>query len=112
MDDWKAGGMVRHAVCSHAPFRARVAALVAALGALVLAHPAGTAEVGVVADVTWGQPREDVDHEIELLRAAGVRWIRANVNWAGLEPPSSARGRRPLRPKSRMNTGIAAVPGA
>jgi len=41
---------------------------------------------GVVADVTWGQPRADVDREIELLRYAGVRWIRANVNWAGLEP--------------------------
>jgi hypothetical protein len=63
-----------------------VAALAAALAALVLASPAHAAEVGVVADVTWGQPRADVDREIELLRAAGVRWIRASVNWAGLEP--------------------------
>jgi polysaccharide biosynthesis protein PslG len=78
--------MARHSACSHAPFRATVVALAAALAALVLGGPAQAAEVGVVADVTWGQPREDVDREIELLRAAGVRWIRASVNWAGLEP--------------------------
>ena len=78
--------MARHSACSHAPFRATVAALTAALAALVLGAPAQAAEVGVVADVTWGQPRADVDREIELLRAAGVRWIRASVNWAGLEP--------------------------
>jgi polysaccharide biosynthesis protein PslG len=78
--------MARHSACSHAPFRATVAALAAVLAALVLGAPAQAAEVGVVADVTWGQPREDVDREIELLRAAGVRWIRASVNWAGLEP--------------------------
>src|SRR5262245_15427679 len=78
--------MARQSVCSHAPFRATVAALAAALAALVLGAPAQGAEVGVVADVTWGQPRADVDREIELLRSAGVRWIRASVNWAGLEP--------------------------
>jgi hypothetical protein len=60
--------------------------LAAAVAALALAGPAQAAEVGVVADVTWGQPRADVDREIELLRTAGVRWIRASVNWAGLEP--------------------------
>jgi hypothetical protein len=70
----------------HAPVRATLTALSAALAFLVLASPSQAAEVGVVADVTWGQPRADVDREIELLRQAGVRWIRANVNWAGLEP--------------------------
>ena len=60
--------------------------LAAAVAALALALPAQAAEVGVVADVTWGQPRADVDREIELLQEAGVRWIRASVNWAGLEP--------------------------
>jgi polysaccharide biosynthesis protein PslG len=70
----------------HAPVRAPLAALSAVLALLVLASPAQAAEVGVVADVTWGQPRADVDREIELLRQAGIRWIRANVNWAGLEP--------------------------
>jgi polysaccharide biosynthesis protein PslG len=58
----------------------------AALAALVSTQAARGADVGVVADVTWGQSRDDVDREIELLRAAGVEWIRANVNWAGLEP--------------------------
>lgn len=62
------------------------AALAAAVLGLALAPAAPAAEVGVVADVTWGQPRAEVDREIALLRAAGVRWIRANVNWAGLEP--------------------------
>lgn len=66
--------------------RAALAALGAALLGLALAPAAPAAEVGVVADVTWGQPRADVDREIALLQAAGVRWIRANVNWAGLEP--------------------------
>ena len=70
------------------PLRARaaLAALLAALLGLALAPAAPAAEVGVVADVTWGQPRAAVDREIALVRAAGVRWIRANVNWAGLEP--------------------------
>jgi hypothetical protein len=70
------------------PLRARaaLAAFATALLGLVLAPAAPAAEVGVVADVTWGQPRADIDREIALLRAAGVRWIRANVNWAGLEP--------------------------
>jgi hypothetical protein len=62
------------------------ACLLAALAALVLAQPSRAAEVGVVADVTWGQPRDAVDREIELLRAAGARWVRMSVNWAGLEP--------------------------
>jgi hypothetical protein len=66
--------------------RGALAALAAAVLGLALAPAAPAAEVGVVADVTWGQPRADVDREIALLRAAGVRWIRANVSWAGLEP--------------------------
>jgi polysaccharide biosynthesis protein PslG len=82
----KAGGMVSRSARVHAPSRATLTALAAALAVLVLAGPAQAAEVGVVADVTWGQSRAEVDREIELLRSAGVRWIRANVNWAGLEP--------------------------
>jgi polysaccharide biosynthesis protein PslG len=82
----KVGGLVSRSVGAHAPVRAALAALAAALATLMLATPAQAAEVGVVADVTWGQPRADVDREIALLRQAGVRWIRANVNWAGLEP--------------------------
>ena len=78
--------MVRPSACSHGQFRATVAALMSALAALVSVQAAQAADVGVVADVTWGQSRDDIDREIELLRAAGVQWIRANVNWAGLEP--------------------------
>ena len=78
--------MVRPSACSHGQFRATVAALMAALAALVSVQAAQAADVGVVADVTWGQSHDDIDREIELLRAAGVQWIRANVNWAGLEP--------------------------
>lgn len=76
------GGAVTQPIRAHAA----LAAVAAALLGLALAPTAPAAEVGVVADVTWGQPRADVDREIALLRAAGVRWIRANVNWAGLEP--------------------------
>lgn len=78
--------MVRPSACSHGQFRATVAALMAALAALVSVQAAQAADVGVVADVTWGQSHDDIDREIELLRAAGVQWIRANVNWASLEP--------------------------
>jgi hypothetical protein len=53
--------------------------------AVLLAAPAHAARVGAVADVTWGQPKAAVDRELGLLQAAGVEWIRANVNWAGLE---------------------------
>lgn len=76
------GTAVRQPLCA----RAALAAVSAVLLGLALAPLAPAAEVGVVADVTWGQPRAAVDREIALLRAAGVRWIRANVNWAGLEP--------------------------
>jgi polysaccharide biosynthesis protein PslG len=60
--------------------------LVAVLAVLLWPSRASATGVGVVTDVTWGQPRADVDRELDLLRSAGVRWIRANVNWAGLEP--------------------------
>jgi hypothetical protein len=67
-----------------------VVAGVLGLLAVVVVPPAHAAGVGAVADITWGQPQSAVDREIELLRAAGVRWIRANVNWAFLE--SSRKG--------------------
>ena len=56
MDDWKAGGLVSRSACAHAPFRASLAALTAALATLMLATPSQAAEVGVVADVTWDSP--------------------------------------------------------
>ena len=71
--------------------RRAAALLAAAVAALALAVPAQAAEVGVVADVTWGQPRADVDREIELLQQAGVRWIRATSTGPGLEPDGKAK---------------------
>ncbi|MGZ6640357.1 MAG: cellulase family glycosylhydrolase [Solirubrobacteraceae bacterium] len=69
--------------------RVRVATLavlaVALMASLAMAPGASAAQVGAVADITWGQPRSAVVQEIAMLKAAGVRWIRANVNWAGLE---------------------------
>lgn len=80
------GDTVSQRPCIRTALRAWLAACAVALAALAFALPAQAAEVGAVADVTWGQPRADVDREISLLRAAGVRWIRMNANWAGLEP--------------------------
>jgi polysaccharide biosynthesis protein PslG len=53
---------------------------------LALAPSAPAAEVGVVGDLTWGQPPEAVDREVEHMRAANVRWIRLNVSWAFTMP--------------------------
>jgi polysaccharide biosynthesis protein PslG len=72
--------------CRLAPARALALAAAALLAALALAAPAQAAQVGAVTDITWGQPRASVDREVDLLKAAGVRWVRANVNWRGLEP--------------------------
>jgi hypothetical protein len=61
--------------------------LILALSCLwATAVPAGAAVPGAVSAITWGQSRTDVDREIELLRSNGARYIRANVNWAALEP--------------------------
>jgi polysaccharide biosynthesis protein PslG len=65
------------------PFLLLAAAL--SLPAL-LPQSARAAEVGVVGDITWVESRADIDREVELMRSAGVRWMRANVNWKGLEP--------------------------
>lgn len=64
------------------------AALASACAAMFAGMPqqAAAAEVGAVADVTWGQSRDAIDREITLLQEAGVEWIRANANWSGLEP--------------------------
>lgn len=56
----------------------------------LLAPGAHAAEKGVVADITWGTSRAEVDRTIALMRQAGVRWVRANVSWSGGEP---TRGR-------------------
>jgi hypothetical protein len=39
-----------------------------------------------VSDLTWYISRADMDRSITLMRDAGVKWIRANINWASIEP--------------------------
>jgi polysaccharide biosynthesis protein PslG len=58
-------------------------ALAALLGPL--APRAAAAEKGAVVDLTWGDSRADVDRTVALLQDAGVRWVRMNVSWSGLE---------------------------
>jgi arabinogalactan endo-1,4-beta-galactosidase len=43
-------------------------------------------ELGAVVDITWGSSRSDIDRTVESMRAAGVRWVRASLNWRELEP--------------------------
>lgn len=42
-------------------------------------------EVGINSDITWGVPSADVHSEIELMKYARVRWIRASVDLSGAE---------------------------
>jgi hypothetical protein len=55
---------------------------------MVLAPTARAEQIGMVGDLTWGQPRADVDRQVALMREAGARWVRANVNWRWLEADS------------------------
>jgi len=67
----------------------RVAAVfLLALASLAVWAPARSWAVqpGAVSAITWGQSRADVDREVELLRANGARYVRANINWVALEP--------------------------
>ena len=41
---------------------------------------------GVVSDLTWYISRADMDRSISMMKDAGVKWIRANVNWSSVEP--------------------------
>ena len=41
---------------------------------------------GVVSDLTWYISRSEMDRSIAMMKDVGVKWIRANVNWASLEP--------------------------
>jgi hypothetical protein len=71
----------------HRPLALCAAAAVLFLLASLAATPAAWAvQPGAVSAITWGQSRADVDREVELLRANGARYVRANINWAGLEP--------------------------
>jgi hypothetical protein len=43
-------------------------------------------ELGAVVDITWGRSRPEIDRTIKVMRAAGVQWVRASLNWGELEP--------------------------
>lgn len=60
--------------------------LLAGMVGLAHATPAQAAAPGAVATITWGVSRAAIEQEIALLDKAGAQWIRANVNWTGLEP--------------------------
>lgn len=69
-----------------------VVSLVAAAVATVLlpssAQPVAAASRvdGVVTDLTWYISRADMDRSISLMQQAGVKTVRANINWSSLEP--------------------------
>lgn len=44
------------------------------------------AALGVVADVTWGLTRGEVDRTVASLQDAGVRWARVALSWNSGEP--------------------------
>lgn len=46
----------------------------------------GGPQVGAVADITWGTSRADIDRTVSMMVDSGVRWVRANVAWSGVEP--------------------------
>lgn len=66
-----------------------VLTLVAVLGVLACASagpaPARAAEVGLVSDLTWSIPRDQVDKSVALMKGAGAKWTRLNVNWSAVE---------------------------
>lgn len=67
-------------------------ALLIVLGAVTLpvaTQPTSAAtapNVGVVSDLTWYISRADMDRSVTMMKDAGVKWIRANINWASIEP--------------------------
>ena len=69
-------------------------ALLAGVLALTPAPAAGTTggpQLGVVADLSWGISRAQMDRSVAQLREAGVRWARVNVSWSGGEPDGKGR---------------------
>lgn len=64
-----------------------------ALALAALAGPAGAAVppgfVGVVADGPLLDPRVDLDHELDLMKAAGVQSVRVTFPWSAAQPYAS-----------------------
>lgn len=57
---------------------------------MLVAAPAQApaAQKGTVPDLTWGISRSDMDRTVSLMQSAGVKWVRTNVGWNGIEPNS------------------------
>jgi hypothetical protein len=58
----------------------------ALLPASAMRADAATRVDGVVSDLTWYISRADMDKSVSLMQAAGVKTIRANINWSSIEP--------------------------
>jgi polysaccharide biosynthesis protein PslG len=73
-------------------------AMIVGAATLFAGVPAAAAapEVGVMGTITWGQSRAEIDREVAMLRAAGVRWVRANLGWRYVEPRRRRIDRRAL----------------
>ena len=55
--------------------------MVSGAGAEVAPPP----NVGMVTDLTWGISRAEMDRTVSMLKASGVRSVRLNVGWSGVE---------------------------
>ena len=44
-----------------------------------------TPTIGMVSDLTWGISRADMDRTVSMLSASGVRSVRLNISWSGVE---------------------------
>ena len=64
----------------------------------VVSPRALAAEPGTAPDITWSISRADVDRTVDLMKQAGVRWVRLNAEWKAVE----GRG------KGQYNAGVLA----
>ncbi|MEY2399578.1 MAG: polysaccharide biosynthesis protein PslG [Actinomycetota bacterium] len=74
-----------------------VALLVAVVCLALPALKSGTAQAattrtdGVVADLTWYISHADMDRSVAMMATAGVKTVRANINWSSLEPTTKGQ---------------------
>lgn len=81
-------------VASSRPWRLARAGLLTALMVSSLIGMAADAraatprrpKLGAVVDITWGGSRAHIDRTVQAVRAAGIGWVRASINWGDLEP--------------------------
>lgn len=65
--------------------RAALLTLVLACALGAAAGGARAAEVGVVADLTWGATPFEQDRTTAEIRASGARWVRLSIQWKNIE---------------------------